>query len=116
MRELKKQAEHLIKSYIGSASATPVNLPGELEHEIMSQYKSRQITNKLFGKAETAIRDLLRYDSYRRFLKSASLLWIEVSTSSRLQLFKLIRKGASSPVHENEQWRVQGISSQVSDE
>ena len=86
----KKQADHLIKSYIGSASATPVNLPGELEHEIMSQYKSRQITNKLFVKAETAIRDLLRYDSYRRFLKSASFLWIEVSNLV-LSLYKFTK-------------------------
>ena len=72
------QADHLIKSYIGSGSTTPVNLPGEIELEIINQYKSGQITNKLFTKAEQAIRDLLRFDSYRRFLKSTPFLWIEV--------------------------------------
>ena len=35
------------------------------------------MTKKLFSKAEDSIRDLLRYDSYRRFLKSTAFLWIE---------------------------------------
>ena len=90
------QADHLIKSYIGSGSTTPVNLPGEIELEIINQHKSGQITNKLFTKAEQAIRDLLRYDSYRRFLKSTPFLWIEVcvglihSSPNVAQLVKLL--------------------------
>ena len=31
---MKSKAEHLINCYIGSSSATPINLPGQIELQI----------------------------------------------------------------------------------
>ena len=46
-----------------------------------SRLESGSITNRLFVEAENSIRDLLRYDSYRRFLKSNNYKWIEAQIS-----------------------------------
>lgn len=46
-----------------------------------------EISEKLFLEAETAIRDLLRFDSYPRFLKSKLYLAIQSTLYPQMSLF-----------------------------
>ena len=73
----------------GSSSTTPVNLPGPIELEIFQRLETGELNRNLFVEAENSIRDLLRYDSYRRFLKSKSYKWVEAQTAVNPKLAPL---------------------------
>ena len=73
----------------GSSSTTPVNLPGPIELEIFQRLETGELNRNLFVEAENSIRDLLRYDSYRRFLKSNSYKWVEAQTAVNPKLAPL---------------------------
>ena len=71
----------------GSSSTTPVNLPGPIELEIFQRLETGELNRNLFVEAENSIRDLLRYDSYRRFLKSNSYKWVEAQVGFQIDVY-----------------------------
>ena len=66
-----------------------MNLPGPIELEIFQRLETGELNRNLFVEAENSIRDLLRYDSYRRFLKSNSYKWVEAQTAVNPKLAPL---------------------------
>lgn len=78
-------ASEIVKKFIGGKSRTPVNVPGSTIDKIQQQIKQGNFSADIFDVATTEVLNLLRNDTYRRFLKQREnfqAVTMEVQSSS----------------------------------
>jgi len=68
--QLITRANEIFATFIAIESRKEVNLPHSIRQQISEAISSNKIHSKLFQQAQDSVGDMLRNDSFRRFLKS----------------------------------------------
>lgn len=78
---LKKKYEQIKSTYIEMESPREVNIPGPIRESLLRP--DTPIHNEIFDKAITSILQLLKFDSFRRFMQTDDYKKLRTSTNKK---------------------------------